>query len=549
MENVLVRGDSELFRSTLSDAVTNIRMMVYDSEGYRRNGSLKPSLVQALSEVKQQLANICTVVFSPEQFDGIVRVSTYENVMAEIELLTSMLLRLDDYLRGEWFLPVITLMYLCPVEKVDISKWLNTLLTHQETSDLAAQAIKALEVYKLAAGVDARRYSAKDRKLVVPEPALRQGSSARLLSIMPQQSDLREIFRNHVNNVIDFLNRVDPGEAIESGDSVLIQPSCRVEDPIGKFIRSETVGMPWAAGTFEPLGKYGLKVTGGGVQTQTMVFSVSNKSNMPLSNGLNYYIALDTSFHCTVQLTAGSLTVNTGDPAVNTILTFPTNVVDGTAIQDSSLLPVVLVEDALNGGFKISLTLTWSINSTGTFWCDPTISLLSCTPNDREILVGDIYSRTAAGYARASSTWSNYYGTQIMDDSYVDPDFSLVGYFNNYLADLSSIKVVMEVLQLLLAYGLTARVVAEGDTTFDEKYQGATGLSQLVADLANNPANLLSTTGIFYDAVLPKNQKRKKDQQAVFSKLRAIIANVLQAFIYEDPDTVTVVKKILTPYS
>ena len=145
-------------------------------------------------------------------------------------------------------------------------------------------------------------------------------------------------------------------------------------------------------------------------------------------------------------------------------------------------------------------------------------------------------------------SWGDIYGTQIIDDSNIDPTFSLAGYIDNYLSDQVSFKIIMELLEEVVDKDEgTMMVVDDNDDNFDESFRGSLGFSKFLGQLSvMGPMALLSTNGIFKNGDDVVEQKCMKK---VFNRFKAILEMVETSYNYGDEVIVNAVDKVLEPIS
>ena len=145
-----------------------------------------------------------------------------------------------------------------------------------------------------------------------------------------------------------------------------------------------------------------------------------------------------------------------------------------------------------------------------------------------------------------STRWQDLYGTQFTVNSDIDPDFSVMGYIDNYVEDDMAFKALCEILEYLVANSPNdIQVIEPDDLNFDVTYRGPAGFSLLLSQLSTNgPAAFLIASYVFTNSAVPVASKY---QNLVFERLLMILETLISMYYYGNPLVVQAVSSILDP--
>lgn len=485
----------------------------------------------------------------------------WPSVPASLDLLQSFVSRIGDILESDWFAPVSNMILESQIRKDEsFDTYLSRMMSVNIHADEALRASTILQRYKSVMNTPRPVTGSEGVLVPVPEPGLKALQSGKDgYTSEAKRLLVADKFSAAVDDVIAFLDRVDPNSYIASGDNILIPQQTRVTDPLDAYITVMTAN---------DIAQVGVIVTNDSMfvpaSTNTSNqrnFLVSSYENLPITPGLDYFLRVIGTWNAVggVLPTAKTFSITVqpyGGTAATynfTLPLYPGQNFGGqlTGPTGTSVTLIPLPMSQINPAFGLSsLGCVYSVTTSATtpagcgFNINWNISLTSSTPIDRETGAEAIISRNALGYSQCgpSDAWYKFYGTQEIPNSIIDPDFSLAGYFNNYLADGQSLTYVMEVLEALAYEGKCMKLVPDGNTLFKPEYVGCDGFNTIVSMLSYYPAVMLRRGGLFTSTAgvpIPKNE-----QIAFFDRLRRVIMTVHDMYIYADSMTVTAVEKV-----
>jgi len=545
-------SETGLFQSVLSDSLFTIRQLYLEQEA-SRSTTVKSSVLAKMQEFRDTLNAVASAIFPGELFNETVRASSMGDAATEISDMQSLLSRIRDYLELNWRSNVSWMLKLYPRKNQEsVQMWLNRLSSIQETAVAADAAKQCLTLFISMIRPDLRRASGSDRDFVLcPEPSVFaiDGSveTSALRKVIGKQ-DTKSKFTDAIKDVLAFLRRVHPREKVATGDSLLITPFTRIEQAFGRYVAVIGRNVNWVVGTMIPHGMFGIEVGPNTHATQSMAYQVRQIDNLNFTPGLDYKLHVVVVWHTSagVAPVAGSLTIVDNSPAATTAVLTLTNLANsfGTATGtiDMGFRSTGATWDLNTLEWGFAWDVTTAAGSTGYYTVD--VSLWSSTPTDREISVDSLVSVEAAStrLLRADEKWGTLYGTQKPVFPFVDQDFCVLGYFDNYVSETSSIKLACEVLQAMILDGIEFRLIEDNDVTFAAGFRGKAGTNAIIDLLAKWPANLLLNTGPLAPAAVPLNLR---DQVKLFNSLSSMFSCLYDDYLYGDLATVRAVESVL----
>ena len=551
----LVSNGSDQFRNTLSETVWQVRLDWLNSEGTARSPIVPNKVIERAQSCYDKLFNVYNTLVPNVENSNRPVIATWSDLQSFINTISNLEGRLKEYVRINWLEPVSSLLLIKPPLKTETtSAWLTRLKRYNDTTDVATVASTFLVSYLAIVGLSMTSgVGPIDAFVPIAEPGIRsiQNGFYDGLSALSKTDSVRHMFDTYMNMMIRLFNRIHPDNKIVTGNSLLVKRSANQIHPFSWFnvTPSRTLGTEGATSLAR---LFGVSFTTTGLSTAgfELTYTVRSRDLLVITPGLDYGVKVlfftrvgtavmsATASVNVVGATTATATVAVDvGPAFYTTLAAKCNILHDAYGYYLTFVIKVIGATALAGGSTLSVD-----------WDPPCITVT--TPLDREQPASSLISRVTDIYTYdqidASTRWSDVYGTQICLNSDIDPDFSVVGYVDNYVEDDMALKATCEILEYMNNNGTMDMIIIDtDDTDYDAAYRGTDGFTKFLADLSEmGPGSMCCGGRIFYanSVALPVKLQRK-----VFERFMVILQTVISLYYYGNPLTVQAVSSVLDP--
>lgn len=547
----LVDNGSDLFRGTLSRLLQELRNAYVNSEGQTTSLTLPNTLVTSASDVYSRYYTVVNGLMPNSVAQSVQTLSTWQELARYIGEIDALDATLKDYTHDNWFYPVSVMSLINPPNpKEDIDSWLNRLLRVEETADLALKAQSYLSAYKRIVRISIRAGTSSCSVSPIPEPGIRslQNGNTDYYSKLASALPISDQFNKYVVAFGDLLKRISPTMLVVTGDTVIMSRYAKQMLPASWYNLQTTITGSNANALITGQNSMKFTLTGMTSPSYQITKRIQSRSNLVISRGMNYTL----NIALTSQVVSGMASVVLVTASCAGVNLSTTIGVTATRVGPNSVISLPLsVTDGLNGPEIVYTILYTSASALGAgqeLHVDLEETICVSYPTDTEQLADALVSRKqVATYESLTegARWWQYYGSQDISDSMIDPDLSLAGYIDNYVDDEFAVKIIVEILQSLHSTGtFYMRVVDNDDAAFDPSYQGDAGMAKLLSDFSEMGVScFLSKTKIFNNGGVVSKAKMIK----VFERLSFILNTLRSMFNYGEASVVDTVYTVIDP--